>query len=82
MSSFNRIAIVGYLGRDPELRYTPQGTPVSTSQLPQPRNARIQPVNFTRPPLGFRRRCLAVAPRLPKSICQKAATYGSKVRWF
>ena len=28
MSSFNRIAIVGYLGRDPELRYTPQGTPV------------------------------------------------------
>jgi single-strand DNA-binding protein len=28
MSSFNRIAIVGYLGKDPELRYTPQGTPV------------------------------------------------------
>lgn len=28
MGSFNRITIVGYLGRDPELRYTPQGTPV------------------------------------------------------
>jgi single-strand DNA-binding protein len=28
MASFNKIAIVGYLGRDPELRYTPQGTPV------------------------------------------------------
>jgi single-strand DNA-binding protein len=26
--SFNRIIIVGNLGRDPELRYTPQGTPV------------------------------------------------------
>ena len=26
--SFNKITIVGYLGRDPELRYTPQGTPV------------------------------------------------------
>ena len=26
MSSFNKITIVGYLGRDPELRYTPQGT--------------------------------------------------------
>jgi hypothetical protein len=26
--SFNKIAIVGYLGRDPELRYTPQGTAV------------------------------------------------------
>jgi single-strand DNA-binding protein len=28
MSSFNRITIVGYLGRDPELRYTPSGAPV------------------------------------------------------
>lgn len=28
MSSFNKIIIVGYLGRDPELRYTPQGTAV------------------------------------------------------
>lgn len=26
--SFNKIIIVGHLGRDPELRYTPQGTPV------------------------------------------------------
>lgn len=26
--SFNKIIIVGYLGRDPELRYTPQGTAV------------------------------------------------------
>jgi single-strand DNA-binding protein len=26
MASFNKITIVGYLGRDPELRYTPQGT--------------------------------------------------------
>jgi single-strand DNA-binding protein len=28
MASFNRITIVGYLGRDPDLRYTPQGTAV------------------------------------------------------
>jgi single-strand DNA-binding protein len=26
--SFNKITIVGYLGRDPQLRHTPQGTPV------------------------------------------------------
>ncbi len=25
MASFNKIIIVGYLGRDPEIRYTPQG---------------------------------------------------------
>ena len=30
MSSFNKITIVGNLGRDPELRYTAQGTPVCT----------------------------------------------------
>ena len=28
MASFNKITVVGYLGRDPELRYTPDGTPV------------------------------------------------------
>ncbi len=28
MASFNKIVIVGYLGRDPQLRYTPQGTAV------------------------------------------------------
>lgn len=28
MASFNKIHIVGYLGRDPEIRYTPQGQAV------------------------------------------------------
>lgn len=28
MSSFNKIIIVGFLGRDPELKYTPSGTAV------------------------------------------------------
>ena len=28
MASFNKITIVGYLGRNPELRYTPNGTAV------------------------------------------------------
>jgi single-strand DNA-binding protein len=28
MASFNKIIIVGYLGRDPEIRYTPQGQAV------------------------------------------------------
>jgi len=28
MASFNKIAVVGYLGRDPEMRYLPDSTPV------------------------------------------------------
>lgn len=28
--SFNKIILIGNLGRDPELRYTPQGTPVAS----------------------------------------------------
>ncbi len=31
--SFNKITLVGNLGRDPELRYTPQGTPVCTFSI-------------------------------------------------
>jgi single-strand DNA-binding protein len=31
--SFNKIIVVGNLGRDPELRYTGQGTPVCTFSL-------------------------------------------------
>lgn len=31
--SFNRIIIVGNLGKDPELRYTPQGTPVCSFSM-------------------------------------------------
>lgn len=33
MASFNRITIVGHLGRDPELRYTPQGTAVANFSI-------------------------------------------------
>src|SRR5215210_4776647 len=28
--SFNKVIVVGNLGRDPEMRFTPQGTPVCT----------------------------------------------------
>lgn len=33
MASFNKITIVGHLGRDPELRYTPQGTAVANFSI-------------------------------------------------
>jgi single-strand DNA-binding protein len=31
--SFNKVIVVGNLGRDPELRYTPQGTPCCTFSI-------------------------------------------------
>ena len=45
--SFNKIIIVGNLGRDPELRYTPQGTPVcsftmATNERRKDRNGEMQ----------------------------------------
>jgi single-strand DNA-binding protein len=48
--SFNKITIVGYLGRDPELRYTPQGTAVcklSVATTERRKNAAGQPEEQT-----------------------------------
>jgi single-strand DNA-binding protein len=47
MSSINKITIVGNLGRDPELRYTAQGTPVcsfsvATNERRKDRNGEMQ----------------------------------------
>ena len=30
MASFNKITLIGYLGKDPEIRYTADGTPVTS----------------------------------------------------
>lgn len=45
--SFNKIIVVGNLGRDPELRYTPQGTPVcsfsvATNEKRKDKNGELQ----------------------------------------
>jgi single-strand DNA-binding protein len=45
--SFNKIILVGNLGRDPELRYTPNGTPVcsfslATNERRRDRNGEMQ----------------------------------------
>jgi single-strand DNA-binding protein len=48
--SFNKITIVGYLGRDPELRYTPQGTAVcnfSVATTEKRKNARGEQEDHT-----------------------------------
>jgi len=50
MASFNKIVIVGYLGRDPELRYTPQGIAVcnfsiaTTEKRKEPRTGEPQDI--------------------------------------
>ena len=33
MSSLNKIILIGHLGKDPEIRYTPDGSPVATFSL-------------------------------------------------
>jgi len=42
----NRIILVGNLASDPELRYTPQGTPVATFRLAVNRSARASDGSF------------------------------------
>lgn len=47
MASFNKIIIVGHLGKDPEMRFTPQGTAVcnfsvATSEKRKDRNGEFQ----------------------------------------
>ena len=49
MASFNKVTIVGYLGRDPEIRYTPQGTPVcnfsvATTERRKDRSGELQDI--------------------------------------
>jgi len=33
MSSLNKILLIGHLGKDPEIRYTPDGSPVATFSI-------------------------------------------------
>jgi len=80
MSSFNKITVVGYLGRAPELRYTPEGTPVCNFSVATTERRKTNRVSFRKPPPGFKSPSLAAVPRLLTSTCQRAAMSGSKVR--
>jgi len=53
--SFNRIQVLGNLTRDPELRYTPQGTPVCTLNIASNNRARDPKTKeYTDTPTFFR----------------------------
>lgn len=52
--SFNKIIIVGNLGRDPELRYTPQGTPVCSFSMATNERRKDKAGDFTDVTTWFR----------------------------
>ena len=46
---YQKIVLVGNLGRDPEMRYTPDGTPVTSFSIASPTGEGItNPVSFSR----------------------------------
>lgn len=43
MASLNRVEVIGNVGRDPEMRYTPSGTAVTTFSVAANHNRRVAP---------------------------------------
>mgnify|MGYP000950698241 CR=1 FL=1 len=50
----NKIIVIGHLGRDPEMRYTPSGTPVTSFSLAVNNNRRDQNGEWTEETEWFR----------------------------
>ncbi len=71
--SFNKITLVGNLGRDPELRYTPQGNPVCSFTLATNERRRDKSGEFQDITLWFR-------VTLWGNMAENAAKYLSKGR--
>ena len=61
--SFNKVILVGNLGRDPELRYTPQGTPVCSFTMPHNSEPRPESPSFS----TFRTTATAISNGYPPS---------------
>src|SRR5215468_7981387 len=76
--SFNKITIVGYLGRDPELRYTPQGTAVcnfSVATTEKRKNARGEQEEHT---IWFRVTAWDARPNWPPNTWRRAGRFTSR----
>ncbi len=82
--SFNKVILVGNLGRDPELRYTPQGTPVcsfsmATNERRKDKNGEMQDqttwfkVTSVESPGGD---CRAVSDEGPPGLHRRSFTGG------
>ena len=50
--SMNKVMLIGHLGRDPEMRYTPSGRPVTTFTVLQPEPGNLPMVNNIPKPNG------------------------------
>jgi single-strand DNA-binding protein len=81
MSSFNRIAIVGYLGREPELRYTPQGTPVCNFSVATTERRKDSSAELHETTTWFQVAVFGRRAEVAKEYLSKAATYGSKAHF-
>jgi single stranded DNA-binding protein len=78
MASFNKITIIGYLGRDPELRYTPQGTALCKLSVPTTERRKNAAGESEEHTTWFRITVWGVRLSWPMSICREAAKYISK----
>ena len=67
--SFNKIILVGNLGRDPELRYTPQGTPVCSFSLATNERRKDRTTGENNDST-----CSVVGPSISKVVCEWRST--------
>ena len=66
--SLNRVQLIGNLGKDPEIKYTPQGTPLPSSPSLRTNASKTRPASGRIEPNGTMSCSGNVWPRLPASI--------------
>jgi len=70
--------LIGYLGKDPEMKYTPGGTAIATFTIASTERWKNGAGDRRNTPSGSTSRPLANAPRSWPNICTKAAGSLSK----
>ena len=76
--SLNKCMIIGNLGRDPEMRYTPSGQAVTQFTVATNRNCRDQQASGRRRPSGSASWSGASRPSAPRSACARATRSTSR----
>ena len=60
--SLNRVQLIGNLGKDPEIKYTPQGTPVAKITIAANRRFKDKGGEWQEASHGVAQRCALAAP--------------------